>query len=61
MLPCPEEDWTSNSTEPVNEQVAALLIHYENTHCDNVNEDVRELLKACAKVLDPEGSKSLTG
>lgn len=51
MLECPHGDWTSTSTDPVNEQVANLLRHYEATHGGVMPKEVRDLLKACANAL----------
>ncbi len=55
MLPCPQLDWTSDWQDPVNEQVAKLLRHYNLTHGDPLPQDARDLLEACAKAL--EGAK----
>lgn len=51
MLPCPKLDWSSNENDPVNEQVAELLTHYEATHGEGLPQDVRDLIKACARAL----------
>ena len=52
MLPCPRLDYTSESDDPINEQVADLLRHYEEIHGAELPQDARELLKACAHALD---------
>lgn len=51
MLKCPRLDWQSNSEKDVNDQVADLLKHYEETHGDGLPQDARELMKACANAL----------
>lgn len=52
MLKCPRLDWDSNPEDPINEQVADLLRHYENEHGDGLPQDAREVLKSCARALD---------
>ncbi len=51
MIPCPERDWQSTTGDQPNDQIAALLEHYEQTHCDGQPQQVRDLLKACARAL----------
>lgn len=51
MIKCPRLDWTSNSADPVNDQIADLLTHYEQTHGDGLPQEVRDLMKACAQAL----------
>jgi len=51
MLPCPEGDWTSDSNEDINKQVAALLHHYDEEHGEPLPQETRELLRACARAL----------
>lgn len=50
MIPCPERDWETSEGEP-NEQLASLLYHYEQTHCEDRPQQVRDVLKACANAL----------
>lgn len=54
MIPCPRRDWTSDSGDDVNIQVAKLLRHYEETHGegDGLPQDLRDLLTACANALE---------
>lgn len=50
-IPCPLGDWESNENDDPNEQLAALLYHYEQTHCEERPQQVRDVLKACANAL----------
>ena len=52
MLKCPNLDWDSNPEDPVNEQVAELLRHYERAHGTGLPQDARDVLKACANALE---------
>ncbi|MDQ3963666.1 MAG: hypothetical protein M3277_07125 [Actinomycetota bacterium] len=51
MISCPHDDWDSNETDEPNEQLAALLHHYEQKHCTDKPQPVRDALKACANAL----------
>lgn len=52
MLKCPILDWDSDPQKDINEQVADLLRHFNETHGDRLPEDGRALLEACAHALD---------
>jgi len=51
MLTCPQFDWTSDSNAEVNEQVAAFLLHYDEVHGQDLPDDAREVIRACARAL----------
>lgn len=58
MLTCPHLDWWSDEDDSAEKQVAALLIHYDETHGEGLPEDARELIRACARLLNPAGVQS---
>lgn len=50
-LKCPHLDWQSDPSKPDNEEVAALLTHYADTHGEDLPDTAREVIRACAKAL----------
>lgn len=51
MIPCPKGDHTTDSGAEINKQVAELLTHYDDAHGEELPDDTRELIRACARAL----------
>lgn len=52
-IECPYDDeWTSNSADPVAVQLAQFLDHFEQKHSDQLPPAARATMKACARELE---------